>query len=216
MKPSMRKRILKWAKKYRIFGERAFEETTKNRSYSKELKEKVIKEYLEGGEALEDLSIKYNIPSESIVINWISKYNKGIEIKEYNPKGDVYTMSSRKTTFEERKEIVKYVLDNNNDYKGAADKYSVPYANVHLWVKKYLKDGDSGLKDRRGRPSSIVEEKNLSEVERLQIELEVEKAKNERLERALVALKKNEEIEKRMKTDFQKYVRNLRMKQSKN
>lgn len=216
MKPSMKRRILKWAKKYGIFGERAFEETTKNRAYSKELKEKVIKEYLEGGEALEDLSIKYNIPSESIVINWISKYNKGIEIKEYNSKGDVYTMSSRKTTFEERKEIVKYVLDNNDDYKGAADKYAVPYANVHLWVKKYLKDGDSGLKDRRGRPSSIVEEKKLSEVERLQIELEAEKAKNERLERALVALKKNEEIEKRMKTDFQKYVRDLRMKQSKN
>ena len=40
-------------------------------------------------------------------------------------------MKSRKTSFEERLEIVKYVLDNNNDYKDAADKYGVPYANIY-------------------------------------------------------------------------------------
>ena len=62
-------------------------------------------------------------------------------------------MKSRKTTLEERLEIVKYVLDNNNDYKGAADYYNVPYANVYNWVKKYLSSGEDGLSDKRGRPS---------------------------------------------------------------
>ena len=51
-------------------------------------------------------------------------------------------MNSRKTTFEERLEIVNYVLANDNDYKGAADKYSVPYANVYNWVKKYNEFGE--------------------------------------------------------------------------
>lgn len=216
MKPGMIREIPKWAKRYKVLGESTFEETTKNRAYSKELKEMVIKEYLEGKESLEDLSIKYNIPSEAIVRNWILKYNEGIEIKEYKPKGDVYTMSSRKTTIEERKEIVKYVLDNDYDYKGTADKYAVPYANVYRWVKKYLENGESGLHDRRGRPSSVEEKESLSEVEKLQIELEAEKAKNERLERTIVALKKKEEIEERMEKDFQKYVKKLHTKRSKN
>ncbi|MDE7106140.1 MAG: helix-turn-helix domain-containing protein [Anaeroplasmataceae bacterium] len=216
LKPSMKREILKWAKRYKVLGERTFEETAKNKTYSKELKEMVIKEYLEGRGSLEDLSNKYNISTKEIVRQWILKYNRGIEIKDYNPKGDVYTMKSRKTTIEERKEIVKYVKENDYDYKGAADKYAVPYTNVYQWVKKYLEQGEDGLNDRRGRPSSIEGKESLSEVEKLQIELEAEKAKNERLERTIVALKKKEEIEQRMEKDFQKYVKKLRTKQSKN
>lgn len=208
--------ILEWTNKYKALGEGAFEERNRNKAYSKELKEQIIKEYKEGKNSLEGLANKYNISGPEIVRGWILKYNKGIEIKGYEPKGEVYTMKSRKTTIEERKEIVKYVIENEFDYKGAADKYAVPYTNVYQWVKKYLEQGESGLNDRRGRPSSQPEKESLSEVERLQIELEAEKAKNERLERTIVALKKKEEIEERMEKDFQKYVKKLRTKQSKN
>ena len=144
------------------------------------------------------------------------KYNDGIEIRQYDPKGDIYTMISRKTTIEERIEIVKYVIEKDYDYKGAADKYAVPYTNVYQWVKKYLEQGEEGSNDKRGRPSSHQEKENLSEVEKLRIELEAEKAKNERLERTIVALKKKEEIKERMEKDFQKYVRKLHTRQSKN
>lgn len=150
------------------------------------------------------------------IVKWVKKYNSGIEINDYIPKGDVYKMKSKKTTIEERIEIVEYVLDNDNDYKGAAEKYAVPYTNVYNWVKKYLEHGEDGLKDKRGRPSSKQEKENLSEVEKLQIEIESLKARNIRLERTIVALKKKEEIEARMKKDFQKYVRKLHTKQSKN
>lgn len=216
MKPSMRREILKWAKRYGAQGERGFENKGINNSYSKELKEQIIREYKEGKESTEELANKYNISTPGIVRKWILKYNEGIEIKDYDPKGDVYTMRSRKTTIEERIEIVKYVIENNNDYKGAADKYAVPYTNVYQWVKKYQEQGESGLNDRRGRPSSHPRKESLSEIEKLQIELEAEKAKNERLERRIVALKKKEEIEERMEKDFQRYVRKLRTKQSKN
>ena len=194
------KTIISWANKYVALGESAFDESHINKSYSKELKERVIKEYLDGKDSLEGIANRYNISSVSIVINWVKKYNEGIEIKDYNPKGDVYTMKSRKTTFEERIEIVKYVLANDLDYKGAADKYTVPYASIYQWVKKYNELGEDGLKDGRGRPSSNVnkelsiEEKQAIEIERLKKELEQQKMINE-------VLKKNVEIRKRMEKD---------------
>jgi transposase-like protein len=194
------KTIISWANKYVALGESAFDESHINKSYSKELKERVIKEYLDGKDSLEGIANRYNISSVSIVINWVKKYNEGIEIKDYNPKGDVYTMKSRKTAFEERIEIVRYVLTNNLDYKGAADKYTVPYASIFQWVKKYNEFGEDGLKDGRGRPSSNVnkelsiEEKQAIEIERLKKELERQKMINE-------VLKKNVEIRKRMEKD---------------
>lgn len=194
------KTIISWANKYVALGESAFDESHINKSYSKELKERVIKEYLDGKDSLEGIANRYNISSVSIVINWVKKYNEGIEIKDYNPKGDVYTMKSRKTAFEERIEIVRYVFTNNLDYKGAADKYTVPYASIYQWVKKYNELGEDGLKDGRGRPSSNVnkelsiEEKQAIEIERLKKELERQKMINE-------VLKKNVEIRKRMEKD---------------
>ena len=212
----MASQIPVWSKRYSVYGESILEERRRNKGYSKELKKQGIKEYKEGGISTQDLANKYNISTREIVRQWILKYNDGIEIRQYDPKGDVYKMKSRKTTIEERIEIVEYVLDNDNDYKGAADKYAVPYTNVYNWVKKYLEHGEDGLKDKRGRPSSKQEKENLSEVEKLQIEIESLKARNIRLERTIVALKKKEEIEARMKKDFQKYAKNLRTKQSKN
>ena len=69
--------------------------------YSKELKIEIIKRYL-NGESATSLANKYNISTAEIVRKWVLKYNEGIEIKDYDPKGDVYTMKARKTTFEER------------------------------------------------------------------------------------------------------------------
>lgn len=170
--------VLNWVNKYKVLGESAFDESTTNKSYSSELKEKVIKEYLEGRASFEGLTNKYNITSITIVRRWVMQYNNGKEIKDYNPKSEVYTMKARKTTFEERLEIVNYVLANDNDYKGAADIYSVPYASIYQWVSKYNKCGEAGLSDRRGRPSTepvkelTTEEKQALEIEKLKRELE--------------------------------------------
>lgn len=101
----------------KLLGEKRFETLNTNKSYSKEFKEQVIKDYITGEFTYEDLANKYNISTDMIVIGWVLKYNKGIEIKDYNPKGEVYIMKARKTTYEERIEIVKYVLTNDNDIK---------------------------------------------------------------------------------------------------
>ena len=170
--------------------DKAFDSSLRNKEYSKELKLTVIKEYLSGYISYDELAAKYSISASSIVKKWVKKYNKGIEIKDYNPKGDVYTMKSRMTTFEERLEIVNYVLANNNDFKGAADKYSVPYANVYNWVKKYNESGEAGLSDSRGRPSSKEPKHELSDIEKKDIEIEKLKKELERSKMVIEVLKK--------------------------
>ncbi len=138
-----------------------------------------------------DLAAKYNI-SYSVLRGWIKKWHNGIEIEDYDPKGDVYTMKSRKTTFEERLEIVKWVIQNNMVYKDAADKYSITYALVYKWTRAYTDQGPEVLKYQKRGPKSKseIDESNLTEVEKLKLELEKEKALRKRREFELEVLKK--------------------------
>lgn len=190
-----------WILKYKNNGKECFEELNTNNSYSSEFKMIVIKEYLEGKGSSPDIAAKYNI-TNSMVISWVNKYNNGEEIKDYNPKSEVYSMKSRKTTIEERIEIVKYALDNNNDYKGAADKFLVPYANVYKWVKMYNEQGEEGLKEHRGRPKNSITE--LTELEKKDLEIEKLKLELEKHKRAEEILKKNLEIRKQLFKDSRK------------
>lgn len=73
----------------------------------------------------------------------------------------------RKTTLEERKEIVEYCISHNNDYKGTASRYDVSYSQVYTWVRKYRENGETGLEDKRGRHKSDDE---VDELERLRRE----------------------------------------------
>ncbi len=205
--------IIDWARRYEVLGERGLETSNTNKTYSKELKEMVIKEYIRGGISLDDLVNKYNITDKSIVRGWLKKYNSGIEIKDYKPKSEVYTMKSRKTTVEERLEIVQYVLANNYDYKGAADKYSVPYASVYQWVSKYNQFGEEALSDKRGRPSTSAPKKEITEVELKDIEIEKLKRESERQKMINEVLKKNIEIQERMEKDSRKSYKRTNTKQ---
>ena len=91
----------RWLLKYKNNGKDCFEELNINNSYSSEFKIKVIKEYLDGKDSLANIAAKNNI-TDSMVIRWLNKYNNGEEIKDYDPKSEVYSMKSRKTTLEER------------------------------------------------------------------------------------------------------------------
>lgn len=193
--------VRKWYLTYKEHGPSAFETSNKNRSYSKEFKLSVIEEYASSKYSLTDLTAKYNI-STSVILGWVNKWYNGIEIKDYDPKGDVYTMKSRKTTFEERLEIVKWVIDNNMSYKDAADKYGITYALVYKWTKEYIDKGPEALKyQKRGpKPKSEIDESNLTEVEKLKLELERERALRKRREFELEVLKKKEEIERKLRS----------------
>lgn len=191
--------VRRWYLKYKEHGTSAFKTSNKNCSYSKKFKLFVVEEYTSGKYSHADLAAKYNI-NTGIISSWVNKWYNGIELKDYDPKGDVYTMNSRKTTFEERLEIVKWVIENDMSYKDAADKYSITYALVYKWTRAYIDKGPEALKYRKRGPrtKSEIDEINLTEVEKLKLELEKEKALRKRREFELEVLKKKEEFEKKL------------------
>ena len=193
--------LRKWYYDYINHGETIFEDKTRNASYTVEFKLAVINEMKNS--SIMTASSKFGI-STAVVRKWFLSYNNGETIKDYSPCSEVYTMKARKTTFEERIDIVKYVLENNNDYKGAAATYSVPYASIYQWVQKYLKYGEESLRDSRGRHKKGELKRNLTELEKKDIEIERLKRELERHIRTEEILKKNLEIRKQMMKNSRK------------
>lgn len=186
-----------WVKMFNKYGESIFEDKPHNSHYSKEFKEQAIKEYLAGEGSLRDIQLKYKILSPETLRKWILKYNNDIILTDYKPMSEVYTMKSRKVSYEERIEIVNYCIANNYDYKGTADKYNVPYSQVYTWVKKVKENGYESLKLQKKGPKSkyLVEPKTNEEL--LQLEIERLRREKERLELEVEVLKKKHRLQKR-------------------
>ena len=179
----------KWLKMYMKNGEAAFIRPKGNDTYSASFKEKVVLDYLEGKESFAEITMKYNIRGNDTVRQWVLLYNANKELKDYCPNREVYMADARrKTSIEERKEIVKYCIEHRLDYKGTANLYDVSYSQVYSWVKWYNSYGEEGLKDRRGQHKTDNE---VDELERLRRE-------NARLKRQL--------LEKDMLTELLKKV----------
>lgn len=181
--------------RYKLYGVNGLLPKTKNNSYPPSFKLQIINEYFEKGISSVQLAIKYNIPSDRTVRNWIKRYTMGKENKTYSPKPEVYTMKARKTNLEERIEIVKDYIESNSDYKTIADKYSVTYGQVYNWVKKYKNHGNAGLEDGRGKgkPQSTMTEDEMKDAE-----IKALKERNKYLEMENEVLKKRREFEREM------------------
>lgn len=195
--------VRQWYLTYQIYGDKAFEFHTHNRTYTKEFKQSVINERILSEISLAALSAKHNI-STSVIRKWIKKNYNGMEIKDYEPGGDIYTMKSRKTTHKERVEIVKWVINNNINYKEAASLNGIKYALVYQWVQKYIANGQDALRLKKRGPNKkhSIYEKSLSEIEQLKLELERERQLRKRAELRLEIHKKKEEFEEKFR--FQK------------
>ena len=185
--------LKRWVLQYRAQKETNFFCAGGNRHYSKEFKEKCVKAVLSGEGSVNDIVAKYNISDERVLRSWILKYNAHMELKDYEPKREVYMAEARrKTTLEERKEIVDYCISHSNDYKGTASKYDVSYSQVYSWVKKYRENGEKGLEDKRGHHKSDDE---VDELERLRRENQRLKRQLEERDMLCELLKKVRELE---------------------
>lgn len=193
--------VQSWYGVYQEHGEKAFDHSPRNRSYSKEFKESVVQSYISGNASLRELGSKYDI-SVGVVWRWVQRYYNGIEQAEYNPKVEVYTMKYRTTTFDERLKVVKWVINHDMNYKEAASKFAIKYSLVYSWVRKYLRDGEDALRSHKRGPKAkvVIDEKEMSEVDRLKYELEREQALRKRAEFELEVLKKKEEFEKKLRS----------------
>lgn len=195
-------RVRNWSDKYRSNGPESLKPRLKNSSYTKEFKIEAVEDYLSGGGSLMDICNKYQISSDHTLRKWIAKYNDLKELEDYKPKPEVYTkMARRKTTLEEREEIVKYCIEHNYDYKNTAAVYDVSYSQVYSWVQKYSKDGSEGLSDKRGKRKT---EEELTEVEKLQRQNKILEARIRELEMEAVLLKKVQEIGRRRSSQKRK------------
>lgn len=182
-----------WIIRYQESGEDAFVKSKGNRVYYGEEKIRIVEEYIAGNGSLRVIAAKYRIPSKETLRQWILEYNANRELRDYIPKREVYMADARrKTTIEERKEIVQYCLSNNRDYKGTASVYDVSYSQVYSWVRKYDAVGEDGLMDKRGRHKTDDE---VDELERLRRENKRLKRQLEENDMVVQLLKKVSEFE---------------------
>ena len=186
--------IKQWLASYQSLGLDGLVETAKNFSYSSELKEAAVIDYLSGTGSYRDICIKYGIKSSRQLRDWISKYNGHEKLKSSGTGGVPIMTKGRNTSFKERNEIVKYCIEQQNNYAETAQKYQVSYQQVYSWVTKYEADGVEALQDKRGKRKTSDE---MSEIEKLKAENKLLEAKNKRQQMEIDFLKKLEEIERR-------------------
>ncbi len=164
----------------------------KNKKYSGELKLKAVQDYLKGGGSLRDICHKYKIKNEKSLREWILWYNGHREFKERSSaKGEIYMTNGRKTTQEERAEIVAFCIEHGKDYGLTVETYKVSYQQIYSWVRKYEEKGVQGLTDRRGKAKP---ENELTEEDRLRQENKILQAKIKDQEMEIALLKKLREL----------------------
>ena len=185
--------VRRWVVNYQSMGKSTFF-CNGNQPYSKELKEKAVRDYLSGKGSQRDICKKYKIKSVTPLRNWIKMYNSHEELKASGTGGAVIMTKGRKTTFDERIEIVQYCIAHDHNYAETATKYSVSYQQARSYTVKYEAGGVEALRDRRGRAKPLDE---MSELERLRAENKILRAEKERAEMEASFLKKLDEIERR-------------------
>jgi transposase-like protein len=184
----------KWIAKYKSLGDAAFIRTGHNQSYSKKFKQMVINSYLLGEGSYPEVAIKYKIPSDDTVRCWVLKYNGHERLKASGTGGSTIMTKGRKTTFNERVDIVQYCIAHERNYAETSEKYQVSYQQARNYTVKYESGGVEALKDNRGIRKS---EDQMSELERLRAENKILRAEKERAEMEASFLKKLDEIERR-------------------
>ncbi len=154
----------------------------------------VVQDYVQNGLSPYELATKYNISSKTVIIQWIKRYNNHIEQRDYCPHPEVYMAERKKTTKEERMEIVQYCINHDCNYKETAAKYGCSYSQVYSWVRKYDRQGTDGLNDNRGHRKA---EEDLTDNEKLEREIKRLKEELRRKEIEVMFLKKLSELGRR-------------------
>lgn len=179
-----------WVAKYKAEGAEGLHVQKENKKYPGWLKKEAVEEYLRGGCSLVAICGKYAISSPHPLSNWIKEYNAHGKLK--SDSGGSRMSRTRKTTQEERLEIVRYCIQNERNYGEAAIRYSVSYQNVYQWVHRYEKLGIAGLEDRRGKKPDAV--KPRTPEEELKARVAMLEARNYDLQMENDLLKKLDEL----------------------
>ena len=185
--------VQQWISNYESMGEDAFL-MEGYKSYSAELKRQAVQDYLSGNGSQTAICKKYGIRPKSKLQKWIKKYNGHEELKSSGTGGKPIMTQGRKTTFEERVEIVQYCIAHDHNYAKASEQYQVSYQQARNYTVKYESGGVEALRDNRGKRKNPVD---MNELEKLRAEVKILRAEKERAEMEASFLKKLGEIERR-------------------
>lgn len=186
--------IIDWLRLYEVEGIQGLVSQSHNRSYPVELKRMAVEEYLAGGISLRQICKKYKVRDIHLLREWIKRYNSG---KSFGRKmsGGSRMKKARKTSQEERIQIVKACMERGFDYGATALEYKVSYHQVYTWVQKYKELGEAGLEDRRGKRTASQTPR--TEIEELRIKIAQLEHEKYMLQMERDVLKKLDEIERR-------------------
>ena len=164
----------------------------KNKVYSAELKLQAVQDYLTGKGSLRQICKQYEIRDNRQLRHWVLCYNGHKDFKERSgARGEIYMTKGRKTTQEERAQIVAFCIEHGKDYALTVETYQVSYQQIYSWVRKYEATGVDGLVDRRGKAKP---EDELTEAERLRQENKILQARLKDKEMEIALLKKLREL----------------------
>ena len=184
-----------WIQRYETEGIAGFQ-YEKNKNYPTELKEKAVREYLQGKGSQRDICKKYGIRKKKQLQNWIKVYNAHGDFNSRKGSGGgSYMKQGRGTTKEERLAIVKDCLASGKNYGEMALKHKVSYQQVRTWTLRFEEFGEAGLEDRRGKRKK--DQTPRTELETAQIEIEQLKHKLYLAEMENRLLKKLDEVVRR-------------------
>jgi transposase-like protein len=185
--------LYEWAKVYQRSGAAGLYPTDSMQHYPEAIKLSAVKDYLEGKGSISDICVFYGIKGTSTLRRWLKWYNSQGNCKQPTRGGVTRMTESRKTTLDERIEMVSHCIANNKDYYSTSKQYGVSYQQIYGWVRKYEKNGAEGLADRRGKRKA---EAPLSDLDKLRAQLKLKEAENLRLQMENELLKKLEALER--------------------
>ena len=165
----------------------------KNKKYSPDLKAAAVQAYLSGEGSLREICRKHGIKDNRQLRNWIICYNGHKEFKRPSAeRGALYMTKGKKTTRQERAEIVAFCLEHGKDYLLTVEQFGVFYQQIYSWVRKYEEKGIDGLADGRGRTKP---ESEMTDAEKLQAQVRMLDAQLRDKEMEIELLKKVKELE---------------------
>lgn len=171
---------------YNAFGWEGLITGSKARFYTSEAKQATVEDYLSGHFSVPEVLKKYKIRSETQLRKWIMKYNGHEELKSSVTRGCTIMTKGKKTTFEERVEIVQYCITHEHNYEKTSERYGISYQQTRNYTIKYESGGVDALKDRKGKRKAIEE---MDELERLRAEVKLLRAEKKPAEMEVSFLK---------------------------
>ena len=179
---------------YQALGADGLKTSPKLSACSAETKHNAVCDYLAGRGTLREIQKKYSIRSDKQLRSWIMKYNGHENQKTSFTGGNSIMAKGRKTSYEERVEIVTCCIGHGMDYAQAAEKHQASCQQIYQWTRKYQSNGAEGLIDKRGKRKPETE---MSELEKLRAENKLLQAEKRRAQLEAAFLKKLDEIERR-------------------